>query len=156
MRQFEGTLHAPLLGDLSDVTCDYGDKDIDIAVIKRTSGFWKKCKSLIDYPTCLGDNYEWSTIEFREWRAIRDPCFIIDLSLLDPLNPRLPADILRNYTLEFEVRVESTLRSLREFLVEAIRDKDYCKEAFNVVIEVFDEMGATYETKLVALRVELS
>ena len=112
--------------------------------------------SSIDYPICLGGDYEWSTVEFREWGAIRDPCFIIDLSLPDPVNPRLPGDILRNYTLEFEVRVESTLRSLRECLVEAIRDKDYCKEAFNVVIEVFDEMGATYETKLVALRVELS
>jgi len=152
MRQFEGTLHAPLLSDLSNVTCEYGDKDIDTVVIKCTAGFWKKRKSSINYPTCLGDNYEWSTTEFREWRATRDPCFIIDLSLPDPLNPRLPVDILRNYTLEFEVRVESTLRRLRECLVEAIRDRDWGKETFNVFIEDYDEMGVTYETELVALR----
>ena len=39
IKQFEGTLHAPLLSDLSDVTCDYGDKDIDTVVIKRASSF---------------------------------------------------------------------------------------------------------------------
>ena len=67
----------------------------------------------IDYPTCLGDDYEWSTPEFREWRANRDPCFIVDLSILDPLDPRLPVDILRDYGLEFE------FRDLRECLTEA-------------------------------------
>ena len=151
-----GHFACPLLSDLFDVTCEYRDKAIDIAMINRAFGFQKKCKSSIDYPICLGGDYEWSTVEFREWGAIWDPCFIIDLSLPDPLNPRLPGDILRNYTLEFEVRVESTLRSLRECLVEAIRDRDSCKEAFNVVIEDFDEMGATYETEIVTLRVELS
>ena len=113
IRQFEGTLHAPLLSDLSDITCDYGDKDIDAVVIKHASSFWKKLKSSIDYPTCLGDDYEWSIAKFREWRATRDPYFIIDLSLPNPLNPRHPADILRNCTLKFEVIVESTHRSLR-------------------------------------------
>ena len=88
--------------------------------------------------------------------ASRDPCFIADLSVLDPFDPRLPTDILRDYALKFEVRVESTLRSLRECLVEDIKDRDSCKEAFNIVIEDFDEMGATYETEIVALRVELS
>ena len=43
--------------------------------------------------------------------ASRDPCFIVDLSILDPLDPRLPADILRDYALEFEVRVKSTLKT---------------------------------------------
>lgn len=74
-----------------------------------------------------------------------DPCFIIDLSLFDPFDPRLPIDILRDYTLEFKVRVESTLRDLKECLAEAIRDKDYCKEAFAAIIEDFDEMGVTYK-----------
>ena len=63
-----------------------------------------------------GDNHEWSTVEFREWRANRDPCFIIDLSVLNPFDSRLLANILRDYTLEFEVRVESTFRDLRECL----------------------------------------
>jgi len=77
------------------------------------------------------------------------------LSLFDPLDPRLPVDILRYYTLEFEVKVESTLRSLKKCLAEAIRDKDCWKEAFDVVIKDFDEMGATYESDLVALQIEL-
>ena len=34
-----GTLHAPLLSDLFDVTCEYRDKDIDIAMINRAFGF---------------------------------------------------------------------------------------------------------------------
>ena len=66
----------------------------------------------IDYPTYLGDDYEWSTIEFREWRASKYPCFIVDLSVPDLLDPHLVPNILRDYTLEFEVRVESTLRDL--------------------------------------------
>lgn len=81
----------------------------------------------MDYPTYRGDDYKWFTARFGEWRATRDPCFIIDLSLPGPLDSGLPTDILRDYTQEFEVRVESTLRDLRQCLTKAIRDKDCCK-----------------------------
>ena len=59
----------------------------------------------------------------------------------DPFDPHLLANILRDYTLEFEVRVKSTLKDLRECLAEAIRDRDCYKEAFNAIMEDFDEMG---------------
>ena len=97
----------------------------------------------IDYPICPRDDYEWSTAEFREWRATRYLCFIIDLLVPDPLDPCLLADILRDYTLEFEVKVKRTLRDMRECLTKAIRDKDCCKKAFDVNVEDFDEMGRT-------------
>ena len=48
---------------------------------------------------------------------------------------------MRNYTLEFEVRVKNTLRDLRECLTEAIRDRDCCKEILDATLEDFDEMG---------------
>lgn len=86
MRQFGGTQHVPWLSDHSDIACQYGLKDIDIAVIERTSVFWKERKSTIDHPTYLGNDYEWSTIEFREWRSTTDPCFIAEG--LDPLSHR--------------------------------------------------------------------
>ena len=89
-------------------------------------------------------------------KATRDPCFDIDLSVLDPLDPCLLVDILRDYTLEFEVRVKITLRDLRECLTEAIRDKDYCMEAFNAILEDFNEMGRTYVAELTTLRAELT
>ena len=36
----------------------------------------------------------------------------------------LLADVLRDYTLEFEIRIEKALINLREFLREAIKDRD--------------------------------
>ena len=104
------------LQDLSVITCENSLQDIDIVVIDCISDFWKKLRSTIDCPIYLGDDYEWSIIKFKKWRATKDLCFIIDLSVLDPLDPRLPADILRDYALKFEVRVESTFRDLRECL----------------------------------------
>ena len=68
--------------------------------------------------------------------------------VLDPLNLHLPVDILRDYSLKFEVKVESTLRDLRECLVKAIRDRDYCKEILYAIMEDFDEMGRTYMVEL--------
>ena len=88
------------------------------------SRFWLLEGAQIDYPTCPGDGHKWSTAEFKEWRASRDPCFIVDLSVLDPFDPCLPTDILRDYALKFEVRVESTLKDLKECLIEAIKDRD--------------------------------
>jgi len=49
--------------------------------------------STIYYLTYPRDNYEWSIAEFREWKASRDPCFIVDLSVPDSLYPRLLARI---------------------------------------------------------------
>lgn len=40
--------------------------------------------------------------------------------------------------MEFEVRVESTLRDLREYLSEAIRDRDCYREAFDAIVEDFN------------------
>ena len=104
------------LQDLSVITYENSLQDIDIVVIDCISDFWKKLRSTIDCPIYPGDDCEWSIIEFKEWRATKDLCFIIDLSVLDPLNPRLLADILRDYALKFEVKVESTFRDLRECL----------------------------------------
>ena len=66
IRQFRGDQHFPQLSDISVVTCEYGLLDIDVDMIERAFGFWKEHKSIIDFPTCLGDDYEWSTAEFRE------------------------------------------------------------------------------------------
>ena len=104
----------------------------------------------IDYPTCPKDNQEWSIAKFREWRATRDPCFIVDLLVLDPFDPYLLVDILRDYTLEFEVRVESTFKDLREPLTKAIKDKDCYKELNDTTVEDYDEMGiaSVYASRL--------
>ena len=49
---------------------------------------------------------------------------MFDLSLLLSAELPFPADILRDYTLEFEIRIEKALIDLREFLREAIKDRD--------------------------------
>ena len=55
---------------------------------------------------------------------------------------------MRDYTLEFEVRVESTFRDLRELL-------DCCRELLDATVEDYDEMGRAYEVKLTTFRAEL-
>ena len=102
-----------------------------------------------------GDNHEWSTVEFREWRASKVPCFIVDLLVPNALDPHLSTNILRDYTLEFEVRVDSTLRDLRECLTKAIKDRDYCRELLDATMEDYDEMVRVYKAKLATLRAEL-
>ena len=47
---------------------------------------------------------------------------MFDLSSPVLTNMPLPVDILRDYTLEIEIRVEGALVDLRECLREAIRD----------------------------------
>ena len=66
----------------------------------------------------------WFFTEFRVWRDTKDPGFVFDLSLLLSTELPFPADILRDYTLEFEIRIEKALIDLREFLREAIKDRD--------------------------------
>lgn len=124
-------------------------------MIEQAFGFWKERKLVIDCFTCLGDDHEWSTAEFREWRASRDACFLINLSILDSLDPRLLADILRDYTLKFKIKVESTLRDLRDCLTRAIRDKDCYKEIANSLLEDLDEMIRIYKGVLATFIVEL-
>lgn len=65
-------------------------------------------------------------------------------------------DKLRDYTLEFEGKVKSTLRDLRECLKKVIRDRDCYNKAFDAIVEDFDEIGRTYEAVLATLRVELN
>ena len=62
---------------------------------------------------------------------------------------------MRDYTLEFAVRVESTLRDLRECQTKAIRDRGCCKEILDAIVEDFDEMGRTYKAEFTTFRVEL-
>ena len=54
----------------------------------------------------------------------------------------LSTDILRDYTLEFEIRVEKALADLRDCLMEAVRDKDYCRELANTLMEDIKEMSS--------------
>lgn len=126
---------------LSITTCEYGLQDVDTIVIYCVFDFWKERRSIIDYPIYPEDDHNWFTTEFREWRATRDLCFIIDLLVLDHLDPCLLIDILRDYTLEFEVRVESTLRDLIKCLTEVIKDRDCYKEILDATMEDFNEMG---------------
>ena len=58
--------------------------------------------------------------------------FALELFKIDR---HLPADILRDYALDFEVKVESTLKEIREFLTEAIRDRDCYRELLDATVE---------------------
>ena len=40
-------------------------------------------------------------------------------------------------------------------MTEAIRDRDYCKELLDAMVEDYDEMGRAYEAELATLRAEL-
>ena len=63
----------------------------------------------------------------------------------------LLADILRDYTLEFEIRVEKALMDLRE----AIRDRDCYWEMANTLMEDIEEMSSAHEGELATLRAKL-
>ena len=63
---------------------------------------------------------------------------------------------MKDYKLEFKVRVKSTLKDLRGCLKEAIRDRDCCNEAFNAIMENFNEIVRTYQAELATLQVELT
>ena len=78
------------------------------------------------------------------------------MSVPNPFDPRLSADILKDYKLELKVRVESTLRDLRGCLKEAIKYRDCCNEAFDAIMENFDEIVRTYQAELATLQVELT
>ena len=67
---------------------------------------------------------------------------MLDLSSLVSIDMPLSTDILRDYTLEFEIRVEKALADLRDCLMEAVRDKDYCRELANTLMEDIKEMSS--------------
>ena len=67
---------------------------------------------------------------------------MFDLSLPALAEMPLPADVLRYYTLEFEIRVERALADLRECLREVVGDRDCCREIVDTLIEDIEEMGS--------------
>ena len=85
----------------------------------------------------------------------RDPCFMFDLSSLVSTELPLPADILRDYTLEFKIKVERALMDLRECLREAVRDRDCCRELVNTLMEDIEEMSSVHESEFATLRAKL-
>jgi len=129
--------------------------DIDVAVIRRASEFWEVHQSSIDFPFCSRDDQEWFSVEFRVWPNTRDPSFVFDLSSSVSTELPLPANILRDYTLEFEIRVERAIMDLKECLREVVRDKDCCRELANILMEDIEEISGAHESKLATLRTEL-
>ena len=129
--------------------------DIDVAVTRHASDFWEACNSSIDFPFCSRDYQEWYFIEFIVWRDIRDPSFVFDLS--SPISAELPlqADVLRDYTLEFEIRVEKALMDLEECLREAIRDRDCYRELADTLMEDIEEMSSAHESELTTFKAKL-
>ena len=97
----------------------------------------------------------WFSIECKVWRDTRDPIFLFDLSSPVSAELPLPANILRNYTLEFEIRVEKAFMDLRECLREVIKDRDCCRELTDTIMEDIEEMSSVHESKFATLRVEL-
>ena len=65
------------------------------------------------------------------------------------------ADVLRDYTLEFKIRVERALMDLRECLREAVKDKDCCRELADTLMEDIEEMRSAHESELTTLKDEL-
>ena len=89
------------------------------------------------------------------WQDTRDPSFLFDLS--SPVLAELPlsTDILRDYTLEFEIWVERALMDLRECLREAVSDRDCYRELADTFVEDIEEMNGAHESELATLRAEL-
>ena len=67
---------------------------------------------------------------------------MFDLSSPVSTNMPLLANILRDYTLELEIRVERALANLRECLREAVKDRDCCRELADTLMEDIEEMSS--------------
>lgn len=80
---------------------------------------------------------------------------MLDLSLLASAELPLATDVLRDYTLEFEIQVEPALTDLKECLREAVRDRDYCRELAHALMEDIEEMGSAQDSELTTLKAEL-
>ena len=89
------------------------------------------------------------------WRDTRDPSFKFDFSSPVLAELPLPTDVLRDYTLEFEIRVERALMDLRECLKEAVKDRDYCRELAGTLMEDIEEISSAHESELATFRAEL-
>ena len=70
---------------------------------------------------------------------------MFDLS--SPVSTDMPflAGILRDYTLEFKIRVKRTLADLKECLREATRDRDCSGELVDTLIEDIEEINSMQE-----------
>ena len=80
---------------------------------------------------------------------------MLDLSSLVSTDMPLLVDILRDYTLEFEIRVEKAFTDLRECLREVIKDRDCYRKLANTFMEDIEEMSSVQEHELAALPSEL-
>ena len=80
---------------------------------------------------------------------------MFDLS--SPVLVELPlsADVLGDYTLEFEIRVKRAFMDLRECLRKAVRDRDCCRELTDTLMEDNQEMSSAHESELAILRESL-
>ena len=79
---------------------------------------------------------------------MRDLVFVLDLSSPVSIDMPFSTNILRDYTLEFEIRVKRALVDLRECLREAVRDKDCCREIANTLMEDIKEMSRVHKAEL--------
>ena len=93
--------------------------------------------------------------EFRVWRDTRDPSFVFDLSSPILVELPFPADVLRDYTLEYEIRLKRALIDLRECLKEAVKDRDCYNELANTFIEDIEETSNAHDSELATVRAEL-
>ena len=66
---------------------------------------------------------------------------MFDLSLPVSTDMPLLADILKAYTLEFKIRVKKALTDLREYLSEAIRNRDCNRELVDTLMEDIKEIS---------------
>lgn len=73
---------------------------------------------------------------------MQDLIFVFNLSSLVSTDLPFLIDILRDYTLEFEIRVERALANLRECLRKVVRDRDCCKERADTLMEDIEEMSS--------------
>ena len=89
------------------------------------------------------------------WRDTKDPSFMFNLSLPVSAELPLPADILRDYTMEFEIKVERALMDLRDCLKEVVKDRDCCKELVDTIMEDIEEMSDAHESELATLKAEI-
>ena len=78
-----------------------------------------------------------------------------DLSSLVSAELPLPTNVLRDYTLEFKIRVERAFMYLRECLRGAVRDKDYYRQLTDTLIEDIKGMSSAHESELATLRQSL-
>ena len=58
---------------------------------------------------------------------------------------------MRDYTLEFEIRVERALIDLKECLREAVMDRECCRELVDTLMEDIEEISSAHKSKLRSL-----